>query len=280
MARYANDTISYDYDELGRGERADSSTASPRRRPTTRWRSTREVSDPIGTFTYGYVGYDGAPLARHVPERPDLHYAYFPNSGDHRLQDIHHQFSGGTTLSRFTYVYDAGGDIKTWTQQADTSPAKAYDLGYDPADQLTAATYRTTDPTPAVLKRYRLRYDPAGNRTTEQIDDGAMAASLQQHEPASQPAGRGSARLQGDRERGRDGHGPGQAGAGHVGQPLPGSAQRPLRNQHGGEVGHRSRAATFERTPTRSAFWCVQSIQLRRQRRPDGRWLEGLRVGR
>jgi len=39
------------------------------------------------------------------------------------------------------------------------------------------ATLQTTDPTPAILKRHRYAYDPAGNRTTEQIDDAAVAAA-------------------------------------------------------------------------------------------------------
>ena len=40
-----------------------------------------------------------------------------------------------------------------------------YDFEYDRADQLAAATLETTDPTPAVVKRYVYAYDAAGNRT-------------------------------------------------------------------------------------------------------------------
>ena len=56
------------------------------------------------------------------------------------------------------------------------SAAKVYDFEYDRTDQLTAATLKTTDPTPAVLKRYVYAYDPAGNRTSEQIDNGVVSA--------------------------------------------------------------------------------------------------------
>src|SRR5207244_1654938 len=76
---------------------------------------------------------------------------------------------------RFTYAYDAVGNIKTWTQQYGTA-TNAYDLAYDSADQLTAVAFRTTDPTPVVLKRYAYAYDPAGNRTTEQIDDAPVSS--------------------------------------------------------------------------------------------------------
>ena len=69
------------------------------------------------------------------------------------------------------------GNILTWTQQTDSDPAKAYDLTYDRTDQLSGAVWRTTDPTPTILKRYGYAYDSAGNRTAEQIDDVPLKAS-------------------------------------------------------------------------------------------------------
>jgi RHS repeat-associated protein len=74
-------------------------------------------------------------------------------------------------------VYDVVGNISSWTQQTDSDPAKAYDFLYDRADQLTNATWRTTDGVPSILKRYGYAYDSAGNRTTEQIDDVPLKAS-------------------------------------------------------------------------------------------------------
>ena len=68
-------------------------------------------------------------------------------------------------------IWRCTGNILTWTQQTDQDPGKAYDFGYDRTDQLTLANFRTTDPTPVILKRYRYAYDPADNRTAEQIDD-------------------------------------------------------------------------------------------------------------
>jgi len=50
-------------------------------------------------------------------------------------------------------------------------------VGYDNADQLTAAILKTTDAPPAILKRYYYSYDSAGNRTAEQIDDAVTGAS-------------------------------------------------------------------------------------------------------
>jgi RHS repeat-associated protein len=172
----ANDTISYGYDEL---ERVVTRTLNG---VTSTWAydalgRRASQADPIGTFSYAFVGTTKRLESVTYPNGQVSSYTYFPNSGDQRLQEIHHKTgAGGTTLSRFTYTYDAVGNIKTWSQQYGPGTANAYDFWYDPADQLTAATYRTTDPTPAILKRYAYAYDPVGNRTTEQIDDSPVAS--------------------------------------------------------------------------------------------------------
>jgi RHS repeat-associated protein len=149
---------------------------------TTTWSHDQEgrlttLGDPIGNFTYAYVGNSGRVQSLTYPNNQTTSYAYFPLAQDLRLQEIHHKKPDTTTLNKFNYIYDAVGNILTWTQQTDQDQAKAYDFGYDRADQLTLATFRTTDPTPVILKRYRYAYDPAGNRTAEQIDDDVTGAS-------------------------------------------------------------------------------------------------------
>jgi len=91
---------------------------------------------------------------------------------DPKLQEIHHKQPSGATLNKFNYTYDALGNIQTWAQQTDMNPAQTYTFEYDRVDQLTAATLAAATP-----KRYRYAYDPAGNRTVEQVDDAATAAS-------------------------------------------------------------------------------------------------------
>jgi RHS repeat-associated protein len=105
-------------------------------------------------------------------------FAYYPNTGDHRLQENHHRKPGGITLAKFSYAYDAVGNIKTWTKQQDTNPAKAYDFEYDRVDQLRTVVWRTTDATPTILKRYAYTYDSAGNRTVEQIDNAPVLSAV------------------------------------------------------------------------------------------------------
>jgi YD repeat-containing protein len=123
------------------------------------------------------------------PNNQTSTYNYYPAAADHRLQTIHHKYPGGATLSKFDYTYDPVGNIVTWRQQADND-AVLWTYGYDKADQLTSATKYSTDAQPVVLKRYGYAYDPAGNRTAEQIDDTVTGAShdnmnrLLSHQPA------------------------------------------------------------------------------------------------
>jgi RHS repeat-associated protein len=168
---FSNDTATYAYDELSR---LISRTLNS---VTTTWsydalgRFTN-LGDPIGSFTAAYVGTTSRLSSLTYPNGQMTSYAYFPNSGDKHLQEIHHRVSaGGATLSKLNHGYDAVGNITLWTQQYGAAAANAYDLKYDPADQLWTATYRTTDQTPITLKRYGYAYDALGNRTTEQVDD-------------------------------------------------------------------------------------------------------------
>jgi RHS repeat-associated protein len=128
--------------------------------------------DPIGSFTYGYVGSMGRVSTVTYPNGQTTSYAYYPVAQDMRLQQIHHKKPGGVTLNTFDYTYDVAGNLLTWAQQTDNYPAQTYAFEYDRADQVTGATLSSSSP-----KRYRYAYDLAGNRTAEQIDDVVMGAS-------------------------------------------------------------------------------------------------------
>jgi RHS repeat-associated protein len=175
---YPNDTITHTYDELGRAASRTMNGA------TTTWVYDQQgrlssIGDPIGIFTYTYVGNSGRVATATYPNGQTSSYAYLPVSQDLRLQEIHHRKPDTTTLNRFTYTYDKAGNILTWTQQADANPPSAYDFEYDRADQLRSATYRTTGAPPTILKRYRYAFDPAGNRTVEQIDNAVTTATYE-----------------------------------------------------------------------------------------------------
>jgi RHS repeat-associated protein len=172
----SNDSISYNYDELGRmASRVINGVAL-----TYDYDAIGRISavvNALGTFTYEYEGVTSRLRRVNYPNGQTSTYAYYPNSGDHRLQEIHHKKSDGTTLSKFNYTYDVVENIKTWTQQPDANPAKAYDFEYDRADQLRTAVWRTNDASPTILKRYAYTYDPAGNRTVEQIDNAPVLSA-------------------------------------------------------------------------------------------------------
>jgi RHS repeat-associated protein len=171
-----NDPITYGYDELGRVVSRSIDGAGTSFVYDALGRLASQVNS-LGTFTYGYDGVSGRVTSVVHPSGRSTSYSYEGNAGDRRLQQIVNQGPGSSALSSFQYVSGRSGMITSWTQQVSSDPAKAYDLERDPADRLTSAILRTTDPTPAVLKRYRYAYDPAGNRTTEQIDDVAVAAT-------------------------------------------------------------------------------------------------------
>ncbi len=174
----ADDTIEYGYDELGRvSTRQIGSGGNTQTQAFDALGRLTTLGNALGSFTYTYEGVTGRPASLTYPNGQQTTWAYYDNLGDHRLREIHNKRPGGATLSRFEYTYDQAGNILTWLQQADSDPAKAYVLGYDKTDQLTSAVLQTTDPVPAILKRYYYSYDPAGNRTAEQIDDAVTGAS-------------------------------------------------------------------------------------------------------
>lgn len=68
--------------------------------------------------------------------------------------------------------YDPDGQITAWTRQADGNSPTVLNLGYDSADQLLSAILTTNTANGAVLKQYLYGYDSAGNRLSEEIQDG------------------------------------------------------------------------------------------------------------
>ena len=172
----SNDTISYSYDELGRVRTRSINGIQLAASYDALGRAVSETSQ-LGGFTFDYEGITNRLKTVAYPNGQTANYSYYSSSGDHRVQEIHHKKSGGTTISKFNYSYDSVGSIKTWTQQQDSSPAKAYDFEYDRAGQVRTAVWRTTDPTPTILKRYAYIYDPAGNRSVEQVDNAPVLAA-------------------------------------------------------------------------------------------------------
>ncbi len=186
-----DDTIEYSYDELGRVvSRQIGSSANTQTQAFDTLGRLTTLTNPLGAFTYTYDGNTGRPTSLLYPNGQQTTWSYYDNVGDHRLRELHNKRPGGATLSRFEYTYDKAGNILTWLQQQDSDPPKVYELGYDAADQLTAAVLKATVPAGQVLKRYYYSYDSAGNRLAEQIDDAVTGASYNNmNQLVSQQAG-------------------------------------------------------------------------------------------
>src|SRR5439155_17024228 len=96
-----------------------------------------------------------------------------------------------------SYTYDADGQIKTWTQQADTATPNVLELQYDPVDQLLGTLVHSNGIAGALLKRYLYNYDRAGNRTSEQIDMGVTTANFKNLNQLTSTTGGGPIRFAG-----------------------------------------------------------------------------------
>lgn len=178
---WANDTLGYTYDELGRvlNRSIDGANNTTTAAYDALGRVTG-VTNPLGAFTYAYVNATGRMASVSYPNSQVTNYAYWPNqaasagNGDQRLKEIANLLPGGANLSTFGYGYDKEGVIQSWTRKYDTSSVLTSNFKYDLADQLTEAAVPSAS---SVLKEFVYRYDKAGNRASEQVDNAVSAGT-------------------------------------------------------------------------------------------------------
>ncbi len=163
-------TISYGYDVLGRVETR-SIDGSVESRTYDALGRLDTVTNPLGVFGYAYEGSTGRLREVTYPNGQKAQFTYYDGQGLFRLKEIKNLRGNGTNISTFGYDYDASGQIKTWTQQADVQTPKAFSFQYDQVGQLLKATVNEGTPQGALIKTYAYGYDQGGNRTSEQIDD-------------------------------------------------------------------------------------------------------------
>ncbi len=172
----ANSTITYGYDELGRVQTRDISGSNESRQFDALGRMS-SVTNPLGTFTYGYDGLTNRLKGVTFPNGQTTAFSYFDVLGDQRLKQIANTTSTSTNISTFDYTYDPNGQIQTWSQKADAQTPKIYSFTYDAVGQLLGAQLNDGSPIGAVLKSYIYAYDGSGNRLSEQIDDQLTTAA-------------------------------------------------------------------------------------------------------
>ena len=152
------------------------------------------ISNNLGSFTNTYVSTTDRLNTRSYPNGMTLTQSYFPTTGDERLQEIKYTNSSSAVISKQDYTYNAGGDITTWTRQSDASTPTLYTYSYDGADQMTEALLTQSGST---VHRHVENYDPAGNRTSEQIDLHVTSSSYNNLNQLTSQSGGGPLRLSG-----------------------------------------------------------------------------------
>jgi RHS repeat-associated protein len=145
---WANDTITYTYDALGR--------VANHKIHTTNFASNflydsmgrlSSYRNALGQFGFTYDGISDRVASATLPNGNHSRFDYYPAQQDFRLKRILHEKSNAGFLSSFDYGYDSLGRITSWIQNHSSRG-----FGYDDADQLISFNGTEYD------------YDLAGNR--------------------------------------------------------------------------------------------------------------------
>ena len=168
-----NDTIAYNYDELGRRVSTAINGVAMRMNYDAAGRVVSETN-ALGTFTYAYDGASGRLLTNVFPNGLTVERGYGGNLEDRELQRITHKV-GATPISEFLYGRDhLAHRITTWSQQVGVTPPSLHTFGYDAADQLLSATVTNSG---TLINTFTYAYDPLGNRLTEQVGTNNSTAT-------------------------------------------------------------------------------------------------------
>jgi RHS repeat-associated protein len=174
---FANDTITYNYDTLGRITSRAINGVAEQVTYGALGRVTM-VTNVLGSFTNTYVGATMQISTNFYPNGQQTVFSYLSTTNDERLQQIQNLTPGNQNVSSFSYIYDPEGQITTWTQQNDANSQTVYNNGYNAGDQLVSAVLSGTGPGATALKQYAYGYDLAGNRTSEAIVNGTNSLSV------------------------------------------------------------------------------------------------------
>lgn len=158
---WPNETVSYEYDELGRPTKRTINGSEETSIFDSLGRVTN-VINALGTFRYAYDGATSRLVEIAYPNGQVSHYSYFDKSGDHRLQEILHRGADSSVISRFNYEYDASGTITKWGQEIGDSQDQLWHLEYDSANQLKVVSILQGTVTNETIS---FEYDASGNRT-------------------------------------------------------------------------------------------------------------------
>jgi RHS repeat-associated protein len=157
--------ITYTYDALGRMIGQNINGAAQTYAYDALGRVTNIVN-VLGAFFYSYDGATARLLDATYPNGQKSLYQYYNNVGDRRARSITHRRADTSLLSRFTYGYNAVGNVTNWVQELGVT-TNTWSNVYDAADQLK--TVVATQPGTSTLT-YAYDYDAGGNRLFEDIN--------------------------------------------------------------------------------------------------------------
>jgi RHS repeat-associated protein len=166
-----NTTVVYYYDSLGRTTNRTINGVAQTVRFDASGR-TVTITNALGTFSNLFVGATSRVATNFYPNGQQTVFNYYGNTNDDRLQQIQNLSPSGQNLSSFGYTFDADGQITTWSRQADAANPTVFSLGYDRGNQLLTAILSTNSAAGATLAQYIYGYDQAGNRSSEEIQNG------------------------------------------------------------------------------------------------------------
>ena len=176
-----NDLVSYSYDELGRVTGRTVNGVGLSVVYDTLGRIQQETN-PLGVFGFTYEGASQRLATVNYPNGQTTTYGYAGILNDNRVSSIHHKDVSATTLSQFTYLYDAAGRVRERQVKYGTAAPTVWEYRYDQAGQLIDALHRTTATPAADIARYAYSYDASNNRVSEQIDDAVRRATHDAHD--------------------------------------------------------------------------------------------------
>jgi RHS repeat-associated protein len=150
---YANDTVSYQYDALGR---MTSRTVDAVIESFTYDRLDRvtQHGNPLGSFSFSYLGQTGQLLSQQAGV-VGTQWSYEDNSHDRRLKSI---TNSGLARS-FQYATTPENQISTLTETVGGAAQKSWHYAYDAADRLLSAQ-------PSTGGSFSYGYDAADNLTS------------------------------------------------------------------------------------------------------------------
>jgi RHS repeat-associated protein len=168
-----NDTITFEYDALGRRVSTAINGVAMRMTYDAIGRVTSETN-ALGAFSYAYEGLTGRLRTHRFPNGLIVEQGYGSSLEDFELNRITHTI-GATPVSEFRYGRDPRADrITTWSQRVSGTPSSIHTFGYDAVNQLLSATVTNSG---SLVSTLDYSYDAAGNRLTAQVGGSNYTAS-------------------------------------------------------------------------------------------------------